>query len=61
MSAPHPESRWTHPICGDCYSLAEPGRFPTRVAEAEPEDCCFCGDPTESGIYYRADPMLVHP
>ncbi len=61
MSAPHPESKWTHPICVKDYAVMEPGREPARFHDPEPEDCCWCGDPTVDGIYYRANPALVHP
>lgn len=29
---------------------------PTRLTEAPIEECCFCGGPTISGIYVRANP-----
>lgn len=58
---------WTHPICDACYSLKEGfDRVPVRVIDTEPEWCCFCGDETEDGIYYRSDPATtpchgIHP
>lgn len=63
---PHPESRWTHPICSSCYALEEPGRIPTKVntlgqAIGVIELCCFCGKGTVEGIWYRKDPGEVHP
>ena len=60
-SNPHPDSKWTHPICRKDYAVMEPGREPTRVKDMPIELCCWCGDKTVDGIYYRADPMLVHP
>jgi hypothetical protein len=49
-------SKWTHPICVECYVAREPGRAPIRVQDAPEETCCFCGKPTTDGIYCRADP-----
>lgn len=31
-------------------------RVPTRVIDAPEEPCCFCSEPTKSGIYTRHDP-----
>ena len=58
---PHPESKWTHPVCYLDYSVLEPNRTPTRIQDGDSETCCWCGMPTSSGIYYRADPDVVHP
>lgn len=63
---PHPESKWTHAICSDCYKTEEPDRpDPVRLTlgqlmDATPEVCCFCGVVTDEGIYYRKDPAVVH-
>lgn len=58
---PHPESRWTHPICRDCYEDEAPGREPYRMVEPELKVCCWCGQDTREGIFYREDPALLHP
>ncbi len=58
---PHPESKWTHPICRRDYAVMEPNREPVKVKGWELEICCWCGDTTVSGIFYRADPDVVHP
>jgi hypothetical protein len=52
---------WTHPICLACYAQKEPGCSPVRLHRefADEERCCFCGQPTTDGIYYRADPRAV--
>jgi hypothetical protein len=55
---------WTQPVCGDCYAAKEPDRVPValKVEFREHETCCFCGQPTDAGIYYRIDPRTVpHP
>lgn len=51
-------SGWTQPICGRCYAQKEPRRQPLRMkAEyAKTERCCFCGEETREGIYYRVKP-----
>lgn len=61
MSSPHPDSKWTHPICRFDYAVMEPGRTPTVLKDAEHEVCCWCGNETTDGIYFRADPNVVHP
>ena len=58
---PHPESKWTHPICLKDYAVMEPERDPFRVTDAAPERCCWCNEETTDGIYYRHDPDVVHP
>ena len=58
---PHPESKWTHPICKKDYAVMEPDREPVSVKGWEAEICCWCGEVTISGIFYRADPDVVHP
>lgn len=57
-------SRWTHAICDECYETesekddALPEK-PVRLRYPSKEDCCFCGQQTESGIYIRKDPAQV--
>jgi len=58
---PHSESKWTHPICEKDYAVMEPERKPFHVTDADPERCCWCRKETTAGIYYRADPKVVHP
>jgi hypothetical protein len=50
---------WTQSICGTCWWERFPSRPPVRVNDVEREQCCDCGMPTTSGIYWREDPMLV--
>lgn len=54
-------SKWTHAICDECWKKREPDREPHRfVPEARVlEGCCFCLEPTRSGIYVREDPALT--
>ena len=59
--SPHPDSKWTHPICALDYAVMEPGRTPTTLIDDEVMTCCWCGKPTSAGIYFRADPNVVHP
>lgn len=61
MSSPHPDSKWTHSICAVDYELLQPGRDPLKGVNLGTEVCCWCGQDTDDGIYYRADPKLVHP
>ena len=56
----HPRD-WNHAICWACWQAKRPGRAPTRLLLADPEVCCYCEQPTQSGIYLREDPTLVHP
>jgi hypothetical protein len=49
-------SEWTHAQCLQCWSSRNPGRQAARLLETETEICCFCGRPTDDGIYVRADP-----
>jgi hypothetical protein len=49
-------SRWTHSICERCWLVREGLRPPLRLNLAESETCCFCGKPTQEGIYVREDP-----
>ena len=60
---PHPDSKWTHPICAPCYMREEPGRTPVTMTfqpDEPTEVCCFCKRETVAGIYYRKDPVVVH-
>jgi len=50
---------WTHQICEACWQKREPGRVPTKVIEAEPGHCCFCGERTMDGIWVREDPKKI--
>lgn len=49
-------SRWNHVVCEHCYFLLRPGREPTRARNQPSQPCCYCGDCTSDGIYYRAEP-----
>jgi hypothetical protein len=50
-------SNWTHAICAPCWNKERPDR-PTPLGNeiGDLEVCCFCGEPTKSGIYVRKDP-----
>lgn len=50
---------WTQPCCASCWLDLNPGRKPTRMFHAEPEQCCHCGAETSEGIYIRVDPVQV--
>jgi hypothetical protein len=50
---------WTHDICEDCFSTAQPGRQPVRMASPPLTKCCYCGRPRRDGIKIRQDPKLV--
>ena len=52
---------WTHAICGSCWNERNPDR-PANIqfSAGEREPCCFCGYMTQSGIYVRGDPKVVH-
>lgn len=54
-------SPWAHLICEPDYVSHYPLRpQPPRVGTGgTPEPCCFCGEPTTSGIYVRHDPNLL--
>lgn len=54
-----PRYSFTQPVCGDCYEARYPGREPTRVIDAEIENCCDCTTATRSGVYIRVDPATV--
>ena len=51
-------SKWTHPICDPCWNNHQPRRTPHRIVEEhrDHETCCYCGNPTFSGIYIRDNP-----
>lgn len=49
-------SRWNHTICDDCWQKKHPGKAAGRVLVFKCETCCFCGNPTVSGIWIRHDP-----
>lgn len=49
---------WTHVICEEDFRYrrgreAQPVRLKEEYRSTEP--CCFCGEPTRDGIYYRFD------
>lgn len=56
-------SRWNHAICMNCWNAKNPDREPVRLPEefldetAEP--CCYCGKPQQTGIFVRADPLVM--
>jgi hypothetical protein len=49
-------SRFTHLVCEDCWKQIEPGRVPVRVIDSRTNECCFCGQITNSGIFVRRNP-----
>lgn len=55
---PHPISRFTHPLCNECWEKRHGIRTPTRlvILQRVDETCCCCGTTTKSGIYVRAVP-----
>ena len=60
---PHPESKWTHPICMPCYLRVTGKTSYTMVVpdKNQPvELCCWCGRETATGVYYRAEPEALH-
>lgn len=53
---------WTQPKCEECWHLEKPDRIPVRITTYPEERCAWCGQPTTSGIYVRADPrLLIYP
>lgn len=52
-------SPWTHAICASCWAALHPDREPIRVTDAPLDTCCYCGNPSTSGIYVRADPTTT--
>lgn len=51
-------NQWRHSICDACWEKKNPSRVPHKLVTAvlEPENCCFCGEMHESGIYLREHP-----
>jgi hypothetical protein len=54
-------SKWNHSICDECWRKREPTRIPHRGLPELTETvcCCFCGNPTRSGILVRESPDAV--
>lgn len=50
---------WTQPVCVECWGERNPGREAVAHNWAPKETCCYCGRPTEIGIYVRVDPATV--
>lgn len=51
------EHRYDHPQCGRCwFEEWGIGKMPARVPRPLRLTCCFCGGPTQGGIFTRADP-----
>jgi hypothetical protein len=44
-----------HLSCIECWERNFPDQIPFRVKQAGLDSCCFCGKPTVSGIYVRAN------
>jgi hypothetical protein len=51
-------SKWAHIICDDCWE-ARHKKVPFRAVDQKTWPCCFCGEPTQSGIFVREDPQTV--
>ena len=49
---------WRHLLCDRCYAYLEPGRRPVKLAFLAPAECCRCGKPAPSPIFYRALPDM---
>jgi hypothetical protein len=49
-------SAWTHACCDPCWHQRQLG-FPARIRQIVAEVCCYCGQPTVSGIYVRDNPL----
>lgn len=49
-------SDWSHNICERCWRRQKPDREPVKIKYAPVENCCFCGNSTQAGIYTRHDP-----
>lgn len=54
---------WTHPCCETCFT-DRTGRPPKHATRLRPdirseEECCFCGEWTDDGIYLRHEPMAT--
>jgi hypothetical protein len=66
-------SKWTHSICeadwidklGNWETLPDGNEAlmsipaPTRLKDAQLEQCCYCGRPTIFGAYIREDPNVL--
>lgn len=52
-------SEGTHPMCQRCWRRLNDDRRPAAWLDAQRERCCWCGDPTDDGIYVREDPRLL--
>ena len=53
--------RWTQPVCQKCYVEIYSGK-PSKMTGPIEEQCCYCGEQTQDGIYVRLDPYSVpHP
>lgn len=63
MSA-EPRFSWTQPCCAPCWDERNPDRPAVTLngPYAVWEECVYCGDTTNSGIYVREDPATAfHP
>lgn len=49
----------SHPMCRECWEEKNPQREPVRIRDPELEMCCWCGLPTNEGIFVRADGKLL--
>lgn len=48
---------WNHSICESCWRYREGiNRMPVRVNTGTAHQCCFCGLPTNGGIFVRENP-----
>jgi hypothetical protein len=52
-------SNWTHAICDEDWDRLNPERPSPRTGAGAFERCCWCGDPTFSGLYLRFDPYAL--
>ena len=52
-------ARWLHAICGKCWEHRHPGQPASRVKNPKAEYCCQCGAVSWSGIYVRADAVIM--
>ncbi len=50
---------WTQPLCDSCWKKRNPDREPFKMMPGDSEQCCLCGQSTDSGIYDRIDPSTV--
>ena len=51
---------WIHPMCNHCWLRIKGPTLPVRADPIEQERCCFCDRMTDSGIYVRMAPRIVH-